>query len=297
MALLFCFFVQARLSLIHNSVPQLKWLYDNVKLSSVMIHHEEGDMAFNEEVMYLAYRFPPHGIYFDLNHERFQTLLEQYRHFSRDKVSHLVLKRDEVMIKPSAWLKMGFHKQKQSIMASSEAIILTVSIVHIVSKSTYLPTPEISIHGRVQFFNRRNLEAEDYKTGVNIYVRPTEYGHFDNIVAIRCFIGVGGEIEVTGSNLPENTPNFRKSARVTPLSSNCYRFKITDERTQIVFAVKSLHDCTTLESVAEEDELVALLTVPLPPGLDSDKQHPFVIKLEDSKRQVLIDELSVRHKN
>lgn len=281
--------------MIHNSVPQLKWLFDNVKLSSVMIWHEDGDVAVNEDIMYVAYRFPPHGVYFDLSHDRFQALLDQYRHFSRDKVHHLVLKRDEVMFKPDGWLKMGFHKQKNSVLASTEAIILTVSIVHLVSKSTYLPTPEISIQGRIQFFNRNNKDAEDYHTGVNIYVRPMTYDHFDNIVAIRCFIGVGGEVEVTGSNLPEEIPNIRKSARVTPTHANCYRFKIIDERTHITFSVKSQHGCTVLESVAEEEELSALVTVPLPAGLESDKQHPFVIKLEDSKRQVLIDELSVKH--
>jgi hypothetical protein len=288
---------QARLSLIHNSVPQLKWLTDNLKHASVMIMHEDGDSVVNEEIMYVAYRFPPDRVYFDLNHDRFQALLDQYRHFSRDRVSHLVLARDEVMIKPDAWLKMGFHKQKNSILASTEAIILTASIVHIVSKSTYAPTPEISIQGRVQFFNRNHKEAEDYHTGINIYVRPMDYGHFDNIVAIRCFIGVGGEIEVTGSNLQEKISSFRKTARVTPTSANCYRFRITDEKTHITFAVKSQHGCTTLESVQEEEELVGLLTVPLPSGLEVDKQHPFVIKLEDSKRQVLIDELSIKHKN
>ncbi|CAL1539962.1 unnamed protein product [Lymnaea stagnalis] len=290
------FVFQARLSLIRNSVPQLKWLSDNVKHSSLMIWHEEKDLVVNEDIMYVAYRIPPHGVYFDLNHDRFQLLLDQYRHFSRDKVDPLVLKRDELVFKPDAWWKMGFHRQKNSVLASTEGIILTNNIVYITSKSKYMPTPEIYIQGRIQFFNRDNRDAEDHVTGLNIYLRPTKYDHFEKIDGIRCFIGVGGEIEVTGSNLPDNVEKFRKAARVTPTHANCFRFKIIDERSHITFAVTSLHDCTTLASVAETEPLVALLTVPVPVKLDTREQRPFVLKLEDSKRQVLIDELSIKHK-
>ncbi|KAK3735898.1 hypothetical protein RRG08_041084 [Elysia crispata] len=287
---------QARLSLIHNSVPQLKWLKDNTQHSSIMIWHEDGDISANEDVMYTAYRFPPDLIYYDLNHERLQRLLSQYRHMSREKVHELVLRRDEVMFKPQGWLKMGFHRQKNSILASTEAIILVNPIVHIVSKSKYLPTPEIYIQGRVTFFNRKNREAEAHHTGLNIYVRPTEYTMFDKIVGIRCFIGAGGELEVTGSNLPSKIPSFRKTARMTPSFSNCYRFRITDERTHLSFAVKALHHCTVLESVEPDEELVALLHVELPKGLEGEKQHPFILRMEDNNREGLIDELSIKHK-
>ncbi|GFO19024.1 family with sequence similarity 151 member b [Plakobranchus ocellatus] len=287
---------QARLSLIHNSVPQLKWLTDNTHHSSLMIWHEKDDIVANEDVMYVAYRFPPDHVYYDLNHERLQTLLSQYRHFSRDKVQDLVLKRDEVMFKPQGWLKMGFHRQKNSILASTEAIILVNPIVHIVSKSTYLPTEEIYIQGRVTFFNRKNREPELHHTGLNIYVRPSQYTIYDKIVGIRCFIGASGELEVTGSNLPPKIPSFRKTARLTTTLANCYRFRITDERTHLSFAVKAQHDCTTLESVEPEDDLVALIRVELPKGLESDKQHPFVLRTEDNNREALIDELSIKHK-
>ncbi|XP_059166947.1 uncharacterized protein LOC131949177 [Physella acuta] len=287
---------QARLSLIHNSVPQLKWICDNVKQSKLMIWHEDGDVVVNEDIMYVSYRFPPHGVYFDLNHDRFQNLLDQYRHFSRDKVNPLVLQRDERVFKPDGWWKMGFHKQKNSVLASTEGIILTSPIVYIVSKSKYMPTSEIYIQGRIQFYNREGRDAEDHVTGLNIYLRSTDYSRFDNLVGIRCFIGVGGEIEVTGSNLPDNVENFRKSARVTPTHTNCYRFKIVDERSQISFTVVSLHDCTTLESVAEPEPQIALLTVPIPSKLLTNEQRPFVLKMNDVKRQVLIDELSIKHK-
>ncbi|KAH9499826.1 hypothetical protein Btru_076721 [Bulinus truncatus] len=287
---------QARLSLIHNSVPQLKWLCDNVKSSSLMIWHEEGDVVVDRDVMYVSYRFPPHGVYFDLNHDRFQALLDQYRHFSRDKVDHHVLMRDERMFRPDAWWKMGFHRQKNSVLASTEAIILTVPIVYLTSKSKYLPTSEIYIQGRIRFFNRDNRDAEDHVTGLNIYVRPTEYERFDNIVGIRCFIGFGGEIEITGSNLPDSVENFRKAARVTPSHDSCYRFKIVDERTQISFWVTALPECTTLESVAEPESQTPLLTVPIPSSLFSKEMRPFILKMEDVKRQVLIDELSIKHK-
>ncbi|GFS21907.1 family with sequence similarity 151 member B [Elysia marginata] len=287
---------QARLSLIHNSVPQLKWLADNTHHSSVMVWHEDGDITPNEDVMYTAYRFPPHLIYYDLNHERLQRLLSEYRHRSSEKVHELVLRRDEVMFKPQGWLKMGFHRQKNSILASTEAIILVNPIVHIVSKSKYLPTSEVYIQGRVTFFNRKHREIDSHRTGLNIYVRPTEYTMFDSIVGIRCFIGAGGELEVTGSNLPSKIPSFRKTARMTPTHANCYRFRITDERTHLSFAVKALHDCTMLESVEPDEELVAILSVELPKGLEGDKQHPFILRMEDNNREGLIDELSIKHK-
>jgi hypothetical protein len=79
---------EARLLFIRNSVPQLKWLCDNIPHSALNIIHMEGDYnAMEEDLMYIAYRFPPEGVFFDLNHERFEKYLAQYRHFSRSKVS------------------------------------------------------------------------------------------------------------------------------------------------------------------------------------------------------------------
>ena len=46
---------QARLSLTHNSVPQLKWLCDNTG-AALMVRHVGGDHFLNEDVMHVAYR-------------------------------------------------------------------------------------------------------------------------------------------------------------------------------------------------------------------------------------------------
>lgn len=290
----FLLFPQARLSLIHNSVPQLKWLCDNVAQSSLMIWHEDGDEALQEDLMYVSYRFPPHSLYFDLNSERFGKFLFQYRHFSKDKVDHYVLQREEVMFKPKAWLKMGFHEHMNSLLASTEAIVLGERFTYIISKGKYSPTSEIYIQGRVQFFNRKKRDPEPFHSGLSIYVRPTDYSHFDNLVGIRCFLGSEGEFEVTGSNLPSNVPDFRKTSRITASISGCYRFKIINDKTKIHFKVGAMHDCTTLESV-EQSELNAELMVNLPKQLFTTEQQPFVLKVEDTNRQALIDELSIKH--
>jgi hypothetical protein len=60
-------------------------------------------------------------------------------------VNGLVLRRDEVVFHPKAWVKMGFYIQKDSILPSTEALILTNPIVYIVTKSKYRPTSEIYI--------------------------------------------------------------------------------------------------------------------------------------------------------
>ncbi|XP_005090098.1 uncharacterized protein LOC101863315 [Aplysia californica] len=286
---------QARLSLTHNSVPQLKWLADNTG-ASLMVWNADGDAVINEDIMHLAYRFSLEKIYFDLGHPELQLHLDRHRYYSRTKLDHFALKRDEVMFKHDMWLKMGFHRQKNSILASTEAIILASPLVYIITKSKYLPTSEIYIQGRIRFFNRNNREAEDYRTGLDIYLRATKYDSFEEIVGIRCFIGVGGEVEVTGSNLPEKIEKFRNTARVTPTSSNCYRFKIVDEKYRVTIAVQPLHDCTTLESVEEEVEMVPLVKVEIPSRLTSNEQRPFILKMDDVKRQGLIDEISVKHK-
>ena len=285
---------EARLSLIRNSVPQLKWLCDNIAHSALNVLHVEGDAVLSEDLMYIAYRFPPEGVFFDLNHKRFETMLTQYRHFSKEKVSHYVSKRDEVVFKPRAWVKMGFYIQKDSILPSTEALILTSPIVYIVTKSKYRPTPEIYIQGRVQFLQRTDEAAEAFSTGLNIYVRPTAYANFDRIVGIKCFLGVGGEIEVKGSQLPEKIPKFRKTANITPSAINCFRFRITDTGDTVIFQVSTVHDCHTLESVVPDEEMHLTLTVDISHQLTHD-QHPFILRMEDNNRQAVIDELSIKH--
>ena len=246
--------------------------------------------------MHLAYRFPPEKLFIDLNHSVLQLHLDKHRHFSRNKLDHLALRRDEVRFHPEMWLKMGFHSQKHSILASSEAIVLAAPVAWIITKSKYLPTPEIYIVGRIQFFNRGNREPEDYRTGLDIYIRPSKYENFEEIRAIRCFIGVSGEIEVSGSHQPEGVPDFRKTARVTTTSANCYRFKIVDEKTRVTFAVKPLHECTSLESVEDDEPMYPLIKAEIPKKLFTTEQRPIILKMDDVKRQVLIDEFSVRHK-
>ncbi|PVD35775.1 hypothetical protein C0Q70_02738 [Pomacea canaliculata] len=286
---------QVRLSLMHNSVPQLKWLCDNIAHSALNVWHVKKDSVLNDDLMHIAYRFPPHAVFFDLNHAQYEALLYKYRHFSKEKISHYVQKRDEVIFRPQAWLKMGFYIQKDSILPSTEGIILTCPIVYIVTKSTYRPTTEVYIQGRVQFLNRKNREIESFHTGLNIYLRPTAYANFDQIVGIRCFLGVGGEIEIVGSNLPDSIPNFRKTARITPSSANCYRFQITDAGDKVIFQVSSLHDCITLESVIQTEDMHLTLSADIPEKL-SREPHPFILRMEDNNREGVIDELSVKHK-
>ena len=285
---------EARLSLIRNSVPQLKWLCDNIAHAALSVLHVEGDAVLSEDLMYIAYRFPPEGVYFDLSHKRFEAMLTQYRHFSKGKVSHLVGKRDEVVFKPKAWVKMGFYIQKDSILPSTEALILTSPIVYVVTKSKYRPTSEIYIQGRVQFLRRTDEKAEPFATGLNIYLRPTAYANFDHIVGVKCFLGADGEVEVKGSGLPEKVPKFRKTARITPSAINCFRFRITDAGDQVTFQVTTVHDCHTLESVVPEDEMHLTLTADIPHQL-THEQSPFILRLEDNNRQVVIDELSIKH--
>ena len=283
---------QARLSLIHNSVPQLKWLADVISHSALMIWHADGDLPNYENLMYVSYRFPPNDLFFDLDHKDLEGHLKKYRHFSKEKVSPLVTTRDLVMFHPGAWLKMGFYMEKDSILGSTEALVLNSPIVYVKSKSTYKPTPMIKLNGRVLFLNRKNKTIEPRRTGLNIYLRPTVYQNFEEIVGIRCFLGADGEIRVTGSNL--KVKDFSKSARITPSSISCFRFSIRDAVNEVIFQVNVLHDCETLESVKQDEEVHAELRVAIPPELGAD-EHPFIIRLEDNKRTAVVDELSVKH--
>ncbi|XP_076440261.1 menorin-like [Babylonia areolata] len=286
---------EARLSLIRNSVTQLKWLCDNVKNSALNIIHVERDAVLSEDLMYIAYRFPQEGVFFDLNHKPFEKMLAKYRHFSQEKVSHLVSQRDEVMFRHKDWMKMGFYIQKDSLLPSTDSFILTTPIVYIVSKAHYSPSRHVSIQGRVKFLNRNKAGEEPFSTGLNIYTRPTSYANFEHIVGIKCFIGADGDVEVKGSDMPENIPDFRKTARMTPSAVNCFRFRVTDTGDQVIFQVSTVHDCHTLESVIPEHEEPLVLTVDIPPVL-AREASPFIVRMEDNKRQAVIDELTVKHK-
>ncbi|KAL8610593.1 hypothetical protein ACOMHN_006312 [Nucella lapillus] len=302
---------QARLSLIRNSVPQLKWLCDNIAHSALNVLHVEGDDVRSEDLMYVAYRFPPEAAFFDLNHKQYETELSQYRHFSKEKVSHYVGKRDEVVFKPKAWVKMGLYSEEDSILPSSEALVLTSHYVYVVSKSMYKPTSQISVQGRVEFLNRNNAASESFASGLNIYIRPVAYAEYDHIIGIKCFIGVDGDLEVKGSNLPSHIPDFRKAAKIAPNTGRCFRFHITDAGEKLIFQVSTVSNCQVLESVMPElqgtdgltlEEIESMipkekfqtLTVDLPHRLTHD-QNPFLLRMEDNKRQAVIDELSVKH--
>jgi len=282
-----------RASLIRNSVPQIKWLTDNTR-SSVLVWNNPGDRPLSEDLMYIAYKFAPHNSYFDLQDQKMIEFVSDYRDRSSEKLNQLVLDRDTVMFKPTAWVKMGLHIEKHSIMPSDEALILTTKAVYIVTKTKYSPTSLISLHGRVQFLNRRNRESVRGETGINIYIRPTVYNDFENIIGIRCFIGVDGTMEVTGSNL-KNVKEFKKSSKITPGTANCFRFSVTDEGKDVVLLVNILHHCETLDSFKKDEHVHAELRVPIPRDIGNDN-HPFILRLEDSNRYAVIDELHVKYK-
>ncbi|KAK6166382.1 hypothetical protein SNE40_023091 [Patella caerulea] len=284
----------ADLPWLRNSVPQLKWLCDNVFHSSLMVSKSSQSIGIKEDVLYAAYRFPPHSLYFDVKDDHLEAVISKYRHFSRDQVSPLVLQRDLVMFHPKAWVKMGFHMEKNSVLGSTEAIILSSPIVYIVSKSSYKPSPELSLQGRVLFLNHNNKEMESGKTGLNIYLRSTSYTHFEEITGIRCFLGVDGTIEVSGSHLNKKDSFKSESQRITPSSSHCFRFAIIDSLSEIIFRVNVVHSCNTLESVKADAEIHAELKVPVPAHLGNG-QHPYILKVADNKRYAVIDELSVKH--
>ena len=285
---------QARLSLIRNSVPQLKWLCDNIGHSALNVLHVEGDNVLGEDLMYIAYRFPPDKVFFDLNHKQHETMLAQYRHFSREKVNEFVSKRVDVVYKRMAWIEMGTYDEQDSILSSTEALILTSPDVYVVSKSSYRSTSQIFMQGRVQFLNRKDVSLEAFATGLNIYLRATAYATFDHIVGIRCFLGADGSIEVTGSALPTQIPAIRKTTSITPSPVNCFRFHITDTGSQVIMQITAVHDCHTLESVVPKRETNVSLTVDIPHRLTR-AQNPFVLRMEDDKRQAVIDELSIKH--
>ena len=286
---------EARLSLIRNSVPQLKWLIDNTAHSALNVVHVKDDRVYNEDIMYLAYRFSPESVFFDLDHEEMDSMLKKYRHFSQGHIHPLVSNRDDVVVKPEAWVKMGFHMQHDSIMPSTEALVLTSPLVYIVSKIHYRPSPEIYMQGRVLFLNRNNDESEMFSTGLIVYLRSSAFASFDDIVGVQCFLGVDGDIEVSSSNMRDTVPAFRKTARITPSAVRCFRFWITDTSLQIIFQISVVHECHTLRSVAEENEPQLTLSVDIPNSV-SRQPSPFILRTKDNQRQVVVDELSIKQK-
>lgn len=284
----------ARAAFLQNSVPQLKWLADNTR-ANVLVYQEEKDLedAYHQSLMYLCYRFSSHDAYFDLTNEKLENFVKDNRYAAVQHIDPRVSMRDAVMFRPEAWVKMGFFIEAHSILPSTEAVVLQSRAVYMVTKGKHKPSKNVKLQGRVLFLNRKNLQEELGKTGLSIFIRSSSYMHFEDIKGIRCFIGIDGEIVVESSNLP-GTP-FRESQRMTPGSSNCYRFRIVDEGKELVFSVTVQIDCTTLESAKPSDRIPAEMRVKLPADIGGfETEHPFIVKLEDSKRTAIIDELTLK---
>jgi hypothetical protein len=213
---------------------------------------------------------------------------------SKDKVSQSVLTRDTVVFKPELWVKMGLFIEEHSILPSTEALVLVSRAVYIVSKTKYRATDTLQLMGRVQFLNRKGVPDVPGETGLSIYVRPIKYMDYDHLVGIRVFIGNDGRLEVSGSNLPDKYKSIKKeSGGITASSVNCFRFSVTDRGDEIVLRVNVLNECQTLASVDPDKEIHAELRVKVPRDFGND-ENPFVLKLEDSKRTGVIDELSIK---
>lgn len=284
----------ARASFITNSVPQLKWLTDNTRASLLVWQSpEDKHIASHADLMYICYRFPPHHAFFDLHDEELAGYLLENRLNSGPKVSQLVKIRDTNLFRAEAWVKMGFFIEAHSILPSSEAIVLTSRAVYMVTKAKYKPSSTLMLKGRVQFLNRKSLKAEEGKTGLSIFLRSTSYIDYENIKGIQCFISIDGQIHVSSSHL---STEIHKTAHITPGSADCFRFTVKDTGKEIIFTVATMHDCSTLESAKPDDRPAAVLQVPVSSSIGGlDDEHPFIVKLEDSKRTAVIDELTVKY--
>ena len=282
-------------SMIPNSIPQLKWLTDNTR-GNILIWQDPADneAEMHENLMYVCYRFPPSSAFFDLKSKQLLAFLKDNRYDSGKKVSPSVLVRDTLMFKPDAWVKMGFYMEAHSILPSTEAVVLTSRAVYMVTKGRYKPSPNMKLSGRVQFLNRKNLQAEDGRTGLSIFVRSTNYMNFDKIKGIKCFVGIDGELIVESSHLTGD--DFRETQRTTPGSANCFRFSIVDTGKEIIFSVIVQHDCFTIDSAKPNDRPPAVMKVKISESIGGlDAEHPFIVKLDDSKRTAVIDELTVKY--
>ena len=283
-----------RASFIQNSVPQLKWLTDNTRASILVWQSpEDRHIASHADLMYICYRFPPHNAFFDLHDPKLEEYLVENRMNSGPKVDQLVKLRDTELFRPEAWVKMGFYIEAHSILPSTEAIVLTSRAVYMVTKAKYRPSNTLKLAGRVQFLNRKSLKAEEGRTGLSIFLRSTSYIDYENIKGIHCFIGIDGNIVVSSSHL--NT-EFKEDTSITPSSANCFRFRVIDTGKEIIFTVGVMHDCTTLNSAKPDDRTPAVLRVPVASSIGGlDDEHPFIVKLEDSKRTAVIDELTIKY--
>lgn len=189
---------------------------------------------------------------------------------------------------------MGLYIEENSILPSSESLVLRSPAVYIVSISKFSAVKSLYLKGRVHFLNRKKKDAMTGETGISIYLRSVSYSDYEKIGGIRCFIGVMGDIEISGRHLAQHIPDFTKSARITPGTANCYRFSVVDLGNEVVMEVNTLHDCDTLASVKVEDAPQLTVRAKIPDKLHSG-QHPYIIKLEDNKRVAVIDELIVHH--
>ncbi|KAK3091705.1 hypothetical protein FSP39_022023 [Pinctada imbricata] len=288
--------INVRASLIKNSVPQIKWLTDNTR-SAILVWAEKEDfhkVHLAQDLMYISYRFAPHLSYFDIPREETAIFLKKNRNLSSDKLNPLVMDRQTVLFKPEAWFKMGLHVEAHSILPSEEALILQSRAVYILTKTKYRPSSVLSLNGRVIFLNRKNKPIVPGETGLNIYLRSTSYMDFEQINGIRCFIGLDGEVKVAPSHLYRLKDDFTKSMRFTVGTSNCIRFKVIDAINEIIFKLSVLHNCNTLESVQRDTKFDLEFKVKVSRDI-GDEVHPFILKLEDSNRVAVLDELHVKH--
>ena len=284
--------ISVRSSLIRNSVPQIKWLTDNLK-ASVFIWQEEAERTAAEDLMHIAYRFAPEKSYWDIHNKDLSAYLKKNRNKSSPKLSPYAKQRDTVLFRPDAWLKMGLYMEHHSILPSEEALVLQSRAVYVLTKTKYRPSKLISLNGRVQFLNRKNRDVVPNETGLSIYLRSTAYTDFENIVGIQCFLGLDGQIKISSSHLNQE---FQKSMRFTPGTSSCFRFAVIDTGTEITFQVTILHDCHTLESVMSMNGPKAELKLEVPRTVGNE-MNPYIVKLEDSNRVAVFDELHVKHGN
>ncbi|VDI53285.1 Hypothetical predicted protein [Mytilus galloprovincialis] len=281
-----------RASLIRNSVPQLKWLTDNTRGSILVYQPEEDKQHVNKELMHIAYRFDPATSFWDISNPDLDEYLNKNRHLSKNELDPLVHMRDNVAFRPMQWLKMGLHVQQHSVLGSEEALVLTSKAVFVLTKGKYRPSPHNILHGRVMFINRKNRPVEQGETGLNIVVRSSKYNDFEHINGIFCFLGMDGQMKVDSRGI---TPPIKKGHQRFSLSStDCYGFSVSDAGHEIIFTVDILNDCETFQSVKRERGKHAILRVPVPRDI-GDEMHPFIVKLEDSNRYAVIDELHLEY--
>lgn len=282
----------ARGSFIRNSVPQLKWLTDNTR-GALLVHQPPEDRQdIGRDLMHIAFRFDPSLSYWDISNPDLAQFLHDNRHKSRAHLDPLVLERQDVSFRPMQWLKMGLHVQQHSVLGSEEALVLTSKAVFVLTKGKYRPSSHNILHGRVMFINRKNRPVEQGETGLNIIVRSSKYSDFEHINGIFCFLGLDGQLKVESRGIK---PAIKKGhQRFSLSSSDCYGFSVSDAGHEIKFTLDILHDCETLSSTRRTRGNQAVLSVPVPKDI-GDEMHPFIIKLEDSNRYAVIDELHIEY--